>query len=321
MRRSFYFNYIESRLSNLVASIEIRSKLNILDLHIHSENFYLNFFNKVFGWNLTNLNSTSQNVEAIDLLDLDKKIVIQVTATATKQKIESALGKDLSAYSDFNFKFIFISKDASELRDKTYKNPHKLTFVPSSDIYDVPRILKFIMPLEAEVIRPIYNFIKSELGDVPDPVKLESNLASIINLIAREDLNNPSLDIQVNAFEVDKKITFNNLELSSSIINDYSINQNQVDKIYSEFNKQGQNKSLSVLQAIRQIYLKNKSTISEDVLFFKIIEEVTELILNSKNYSPIPAEELDLCVNILVVDAFIRCKIFENPMNYSYATA
>jgi len=29
--------------------------------------------------------------------------------------------------------------------------------------------------------------------------------------------------------------------------------------------------------------------------------------------------ELELCINILIVDAFIRCKIFENPERYNYA--
>jgi hypothetical protein len=34
----------------------------------------------------------------------------------------------------------------------------------------------------------------------------------------------------------------------------------------------------------------------------------------------IPQEEMEMCVGILVVDAFIRCKIFKNPNNYNYAT-
>jgi hypothetical protein len=38
----------------------------------------------------------------------------------------------------------------------------------------------------------------------------------------------------------------------------------------------------------------------------KIIEE-------SSNYRVLPFEELEMCVDILVVDAFMRCKIFENP--------
>ncbi len=53
-------------------------------------------------------------------------------------------------------------------------------------------------------------------------------------------------------------------------------------------------------------------------LFFSIIDNIIELIKNSKNYIEIPYEELEMCVSVLVVDAFIRCKIFKNPEGYNY---
>jgi len=99
------------------------------------------------------------------------------------------------------------------------------------------------------------------------------------------------------------------------------IHHTRVDKIYDEFNKLGVNKSKSVLSSIRSEYLKNKTTISDDDLFFMIIELVIEKIKGSANYKPIPYEELELCVKILIVDAFIRCKIFENPEGYLYVTS
>ncbi|WP_158247792.1 SMEK domain-containing protein, partial [Pseudomonas sp. FW215-T2] len=40
MNRQTYCNYVEEQLSQLAYRIEVRSKLNILDLNIHSENFY-----------------------------------------------------------------------------------------------------------------------------------------------------------------------------------------------------------------------------------------------------------------------------------------
>ncbi len=99
--------------------------MNILDFHLHSEDFYLHFFNKLYGWNLINLNKKSQNIEAIDLVDRSSKKIVQVSATNTKEKIESTLQKDIiKTYNKFNFKFISISKDASNLRQKTYANPH-----------------------------------------------------------------------------------------------------------------------------------------------------------------------------------------------------
>ena len=49
MNRPSYFNYIVSKLSVLATEIELHGKLNFLDLHLHSENFYLFFFNDSQG--------------------------------------------------------------------------------------------------------------------------------------------------------------------------------------------------------------------------------------------------------------------------------
>ena len=40
---------------------------------------------------------------------------------------------------------------------------------------------------------------------------------------------------------------------------------------------------------------------------------IMKIIEESANYKKLPFEELEMCVDILVVDAFMRCKIFENP--------
>ena len=56
MNRQVYFNIIEERLNLLALRIISRGKLNILDLHGHSENFYQYFLNEVFGWIVENEN-------------------------------------------------------------------------------------------------------------------------------------------------------------------------------------------------------------------------------------------------------------------------
>lgn len=321
MNRPFYFNYIEEKLAVLAYRIDLRSKLNILDMHLHSEDFYLHFLNNVFGWGLENVNAFAPNTEAIDLIDKREKILVQVSATATKQKIESALSKDsLSGYKEHTFKFVSISKDASHLRGDQFSNPHKLTFVPKSDVLDIASILKIIKSLSIDKQRIIYDFIKQELGEQVSSEKIETNLATIINILSKEDWNQGAAGFQVKAFEVERKIDFNKLSVAKTIIEDYVVHHTRVDRIYSEFTKLGANKSLSVLNAIRTAYLLNKSAISGDDLFFKVIDAVIDTVQGSKNYQSIPLEELALCVNILVVDAFIRCKIFENPEMYEYKT-
>lgn len=314
MNRSIYYNYVDEKLNTLAARIEQRGKLNILDLHLHSETFYLYFFNELFRWQLENLNAVKHNVEAIDLIEKTKKIVVQVSATATKQKIESTLGKNLAAYAAFTFKFISISKDATELRAKIYKNPHGLLFDAEADIYDIASILKLIYGFSASHQKRIFDFVKSELGSENDVRKVESNLASIVGILGNENWDQyATTPLKTIPYNVERKIEYNALKATKSIVHDYAIFYNRLDKIYSEFNKQGKNKCRSVWGAIHKEYVSHMNTLSDDDLFLKVIECVTERIEDSANYTQIPYEELELCVNILVVDAFIRCKIFLEP--------
>ena len=321
MNRATYFNYIEEKLNTLATRIDSRGKMNILDFHGYSEDFYLHFFNKLYGWNLINLNNDLQNAEAIDLVDTSSKVIIQVSATSTKEKIQTTLQKDMMmAYNKYNFKFISISKNASDLRKKTYTNPHGVTFVPSNDIYDTITILNRVRSLDIDKQKTIYQFIKNELGDEVDIVKLDSNLAKVIDILSNEDWDiQESLD-SIDSFEIERKISFNNLSTARYTIDDYKIHYNRVDKIYSEFDSMGNNKSSSVLGTIRKEYIRAMDTVHDDDLFNLVLEKIQEKTLQSANYKQIPIDELELCVNILVVDSFIRCKIFENPMEYKYAT-
>lgn len=321
MKRPDYFNVIEERLNLLSERIKSRGRLNLLEFNIHAESFYQHFLNELYGWAVLNENEIKQNAEAIDLVDHTNKLILQVSSTASKQKIESSLSKDtIKNYQGYTFKFVSIARDADELRKETFKNPHGISFNPASDIIDKNSILSKIRGLNINHQERIYKFVKKELVNEIDPLKLESNLATVINILSKEDWNKKEPISQINSFEIDRKITYNNLNSAKIIIDDYSLHYSRVDKIYTEFDSQGSNKSSSVLSTIRQEYAKLKSSLTDDELFFNIVSRVQEKVLNSSNYTSIPFDELELCINILVVDAFIRCKIFENPEDYNYAT-
>ncbi|WP_407355707.1 ABC-three component system protein [Methanolobus sp. WCC5] len=245
MIRKKYFDYIEEKLHTLSRRIESRGKLNLLDIHGFSEDFYAQFFSLLYGYDLVNLNEKQSNVAAIDLVDKHNKIIIQVSATSTKQKIESSLSKAiLKDYSDYNFKFISISKDSSALRSKKYKNPHNINFAPDNDIYDIASILKSIKNMDLDGLDAVYLFIKKELGSNVDRVQLDSNLAVMINFLAKENLDKIDNTISVNSFEIDTKITFNDLERKRDIIEEYFVYHTKVDKIYSEFDSMRLSKTL-----------------------------------------------------------------------------
>lgn len=293
MNRSPYFNYIDEKLHVLAQRIETRGKLNLLDIHLHSENFYLHFFNLLYGFQLENLNSKLQNVEAIDLIDHTNKIIIQVSATCTKQKVESALEKKiLKNYNNYSFKFISISKEASELRKKTFKNPYSLIFTPASDIFDIVSVLNEILSKQSHELKSIYRFIKNELGNEVDIVRLDSNLASVINILSKETWDDANKSESVNSFEIGRKITHNDLKDSKGLIEDYCKYYGKVDQKYSEFDTMGANKSNSVLATIKREYLKLKNTGDSDFVFLTVTEKVKDKVIESPNFIEIPIDEL-----------------------------
>ena len=321
MNRSTYWNLCELRLSTLCTRVELRGKLNILDFHLHAEDFYMNFLNALFGFSLRNMNQITQNAEGIDLIDAINKLVLQVSSTASKAKIESALSKNLKAYKGYRFNFVSISKDASALRKQSFANPHGLSFSPKDDIHDVVSILSYIQHLDIGKQRVIHDFLIKELHADEGPSPVETNLAAVINILARENYDETQGATVPLAFDIDKKLTFNNLKAAAQIVEDYKIQHHRIDKLYSIFDSAGQNKSASVLNWLRQSYIKLSSQYSGDDLFFQVVEQAIKTVQKSANYVEIPLEELAMWINALTVDAFIRCKIFKNPKELIHAVA
>lgn len=322
MMRQTYFNYIEEKLSTLATRIKNNGKLNLLNLHQHSENFHRDLLNELFNWNLSNENETKMNVEAIDLIDHTNKIIIQVSATSSKSKIEDSLSKQsLKDYKSYTFKFISIANDADNLKKGTFSNPYGINFTPQTDIIDTPSILKKIKGLKIDPLKKIYDFVKKELGGEIDFEKLETNLATIINILAKEDWDKTDPVTEIKTYEIERKIDHNNLKRAVDDIKEYSQYYGKLDKIYKEFDESGINKSKSVLSTIASAYREAPNNLSDDDRFFHVFHKVAEKIQNSSNYDTIPPDELDICVRIIVVDAFIKCKIFKNPNEYSYAAS
>ena len=213
-----------------------------------------------------------------------------------------------------------ISKDApTTLKNNTFQNPHNMKFNPKKDIWDIALLLKNILNETVEKQRNVYDFIKRELGEVVDCDKIESNLAKIINILASETLDINATSPEINSFAIEDKISFNDLQDVKSIIDDYKIFYHRLDEIYTEFDKEGKNKSFSVLQEIRRQYIElSRLDNTPTYIFYEIINRVINVIIKSSNYIKMPIEELQICTDILVVDAFIRCKIFKNPEGYNH---
>ena len=315
-----YFDLCVKKLSLLAYEVEIRGSLNILDLHVHCENFYARLLNCIYGLALVNMNSIEQNAEGIDLIDHSNKTVLQVSSTASTTKVQKSLEKDLCEYEGYRFRFVSISKDASSLRANVFRNPHKLIFEPKNDIIDIKSLSAAIVILEPSRQHQVYKFLQSELPADNDAIPSESNIAALINIIGSEDLSLGAQNSSTIPFNVEAKIELNGLEVAAEIIEYHKIYHPRIDKIYASFDEAGRNKSTSVLHAFNRFYLQLSRQYKGDDLYFEIIQHVMNAAKNSSNFQPTTLEELELCVNILAVDAFLRCRIFKNPKENKHAT-
>lgn len=157
-------NEIERYFTSLKILIQSYNQQNLYDINIHCENLFLNLLNLIYGWHLQNLNVDFRNEPGADLVDYDNKILIQVSSTCTKKKIQTSIQKLLSEkYNGFHFKFFSISKDAQKWRKYCYKCPNYISFEPETDIFDLNILIKKIKESDIEKLKKIHEMVRREL--------------------------------------------------------------------------------------------------------------------------------------------------------------
>lgn len=313
MNRRIMFDYIEKNLNFLAYRIESRSKFNLQEFNIFSESFYRELLNILYDYSLKNLNQINQNFPGVDLIDENNKILIQISSTCNKQKIENSLSKkELINYKDYKFIFLSISKSGDNLKNKQINNPYNLIFEPNEDILDIQSILNIILYSDINKINKLYNLIKEESQKEINDIKLPSNLTKVINVLSNEiSKANDKIEVE---FVIEDKINYNKLYKVREIIENYANYSNILVNIYNEFDLEGKNVSFFVINKIKNEYNKLKLEENDNnKLFYNLIDKIIEIVIKSKNYKELTIEELEDSVKILVVDTFMRCKIFEKP--------
>lgn len=221
MNRTKYFDYIEEKLNLFSQRIESRAKLNLLNHHLHAEDFFKQVFNIVYDLNLINSNLLIKNSEGIDLIDKEKKIIISISSTATKTKILSGMSKKgISNYIGYNFKFISISKSADSLKIKTYlENPYNLQFNPATDIFDKDKLLGEILHTNSDKLIQLYKLFRAEFSDnIEFEDDKENKINRVTNLIFNQckEINKILSSISISGQQ--GKLAFDHLKLCNLVV-------------------------------------------------------------------------------------------------------
>lgn len=149
--------------------------------------------------------------------------------------------------------------------------------------------------------------------------KLPSYFQRIVSAIASKELINDTEMSVITPYEISEKIEYNNIKRNKYVIEEYNVYTNGLHAIYDELEEFSSIKKNIVLRMIRHLYLEAKGKYTDgtiddiraksDDIFDSVVEGVSELASDAQ----IDESELFLAVQIIVVDAFIDCKILERP--------
>lgn len=121
-------------------------------------------------------------------------------------------------------------------------------------------------------------------------------------------------DINVDVISIKNKVDFNKLKRWAYDVKRFTPNSADVDRIYQEYDRAGTSKTERVLYALNREYCRLSDTYQADELFDKMLAYVMEVV--GKDYTRIPGifrEDVEYNARIVLVDAFIKCEIFEKP--------
>jgi hypothetical protein len=105
------FKYIKKKLIELRSEVEVDNEIGQFDINKIVEDVYMHILNDVYGWDLKNANLLKENFPAIDLIDEENMIVIQVTSTTDATKLRSTIEKFEQLddeYSIYDLKMFYI---------------------------------------------------------------------------------------------------------------------------------------------------------------------------------------------------------------------
>jgi len=152
----------------------------------------------------------------------------------------------------------------------------------------------------------------------------KSYLSSAIEAISSIELEPiaPTSPTSLRAINIDDKIQHNKIVRNLPLIDEHKIYYSKIAALYDELEAQGSFKKDNLLRNIRRIYLKAKGQyvpVDDQVGLVgnhadDIFEEVEERLLNEcENLPKLCGEDISFGISIIMVDAFMRCKILEEP--------
>ncbi|MEB3800550.1 SMEK domain-containing protein [Flavobacterium columnare] len=304
--RQTYISIITKRITYLQKEVENFNSLNLTDINVYAENFYLGLFNLI-GFTFTNTNFENNNSAHIDLIDTVNKQAIQVTAQNNNVKIKEAIDGFFAKPENQGYKLqvLLISKEA-----KNYKTEFRNNFDHKKDVLDIKRLLAIINNIpEIDTVKKIADFLDNNI--LTERRKTEcSEVETIMELINYLSLNKNRVIID-KAVNVDPK---NKIENRFSEHSDYL--KQQYSELYAKYNGalvEATSKIDGVEAEIISDFLKDES----DIILTKennnpklALYSLVELFYQKLSSNGLKFDKQ--AIKFYLLDELIKCNVFPN---------
>lgn len=158
-----------------------------------------------------------------------------------------------------------------------------------------------------------------------------SYLAEIVNALTKLKLDELSNENNIIAFDIQEKIEYNNVNIYKYIIEDYSYYSTFISDTYSAISEIKPNCRDKIMKIINVEYRKIKAGLlaetnpskkskvnlikeHSDFIIESVIKSLKSRLYESSNLKKeVHLEDIYIALEIIVGDAFINCKILENP--------
>lgn len=155
---------------------------------MHAERLYRRLLNRLYGWELRSADDVSPSFEAIDLLDDDAKVVVQVSVNRDRHKrdkVNATLAKDAMrgyAGAGYRLKICFVGEQGDSVKSSgAIRNPYGVDFDQRADILLATDLLARFEALDLAGQAEALRVLDEETGRIMGPPHADAETVARIN--------------------------------------------------------------------------------------------------------------------------------------------
>ena len=311
---SRYCERIQESLLRYCDSLKVDSRGNLQNEALYAEYVFRDVINLAFGWNLKNANEDDVLTAGFDLVDPEERILIQVTKDSSRAKIEHSFETlESTAYQGYRFLFMLLVSNHPKYT-RSFESPQGIVFDPAQDILDIAQLMKRIRALPIAKVHEVYECVEQHLESTLDARNIPTSLGKVLMALAPHDMvSGKKLDKTV-AFMISDKISVNKLGAYHRRISRAATFSHLVVQLYGAYAAAGTYEGETILVSLADDYDVLAAREDDSLAIFDgLVDVLMDRLERDASVADVTYEMRRFCVTIVLVDAFMRCRIFRGP--------